>query len=95
MMIKGIKMIWITMFVPSFLILAAIFIDLHLNERVSGFKQLQFMTKLSPIMYWATCFTWDYFYYIIVITCSLIVMRSADEYNIFTNSSALGKFCNI
>lgn len=65
---------------------------LPLNERVSGIKHLQIMTKLSPIMYWATCFIWDYLCFIIIIIFTLVSMYFFDNYNIFTSKDELGKY---
>lgn len=66
---------------------------LPLSERVSGIKQLQMMTKLSPIMYWTTCFLWDYFCYIIVVVLTLIAMYLFDtSRHIFTDFNELGTF---
>lgn len=65
---------------------------LPLNERVSGIKHLQIMTKLSPIMYWVTCFIWDYLCFIIIIIFTLVSMYFFDNYNIFTSKDELGKY---
>lgn len=67
---------------------------LPLNERVSGIKHLQMMTKLSPMMYWATCFLWDYLCYIVIVIFTLSVMYFLDSYHIFTSPNELGKFIN-
>lgn len=83
---------WLSTFTPALLYLVGYFIALPLNERVSGIKNLQMMTKLSPAMYWISCFTWDYFCYIIVIVCMLAVMYLFDEHHIFTGLNELGKF---
>lgn len=84
-------MFWSILFVPSTFYLLAYFIALPINERVSGIKHLQMMTKLSPIMYWYTCFLWDYICYTFVLIVILIVMRIFDKYQIFTGLEELGK----
>lgn len=69
---------------------------LPLHERMSGIKQLQLMTKLSPLMYWFSCFFWDYiFCYIPIVILILITMYSFDEYQIFTSLDEISKliFC--
>jgi len=68
---------------------------LPLSERVSGIKQLQMMTKLSPIMYWTTCFLWDYFCYIIVVVLTLMAMYLFDERHVFTGFNELSMFKNL
>jgi len=80
-----------TTFTPGFLYLIGYFIALPLNERVSGIKHLQMMTKLSPIMYWVTCLIWDYFCYIIVVLLTLTVMYLTDINDIFTGLNEVGK----
>jgi len=87
-----IVILWLTVFTPGLLYLIGYFIALPLNERVSGIKHLQMMTKLSPIMYWITCFIWDYFCYIIVIILTLITLYSFDQNNLFTDPTELSKF---
>lgn len=82
--------LWITTFTPGLLYLIGYFIALPLNERVSGIKHLQMMTKLSPIMYWVTCFIWDYFCYIIVVLLTLAGMYFLDKNDIFTGSNEVG-----
>jgi len=82
---------WITTFTPGLLYLIGYFIALPLHERVSGIKHLQMMTKLSPIMYWITCFIWDYFCYIIVVLLTLAGMYLLDINGIFTGSNEVGK----
>ncbi|VVC36008.1 Hypothetical protein CINCED_3A013120 [Cinara cedri] len=82
--------LWLTSFTPGLLFLTGYFMALPLNERVSGIKHLQMMTKLSPIMYWATCFLWDYLCYIIIVILSLSAMYSFDTQHIFTSSNELG-----
>ncbi|XP_060873175.1 phospholipid-transporting ATPase ABCA3-like isoform X2 [Metopolophium dirhodum] len=82
--------LWITTFTPGLLYLIGYFIALPLHERVSGIKHLQMMTKLSPIMYWVTCFIWDYFCYIIVALLTLAGMYLLDKNDIFTGSNEVG-----
>lgn len=83
---------WLTIFTPSLLYLIGYFIALPINERVSGIKHLQMMTKLSPITYWVSCFIWDYLCYIIVIILTLITLYLFDEHHLFTNPTELCKF---
>ncbi|XP_060852919.1 phospholipid-transporting ATPase ABCA3-like isoform X2 [Rhopalosiphum padi] len=82
--------LWITTFTPGLLYLIGYFIALPLNERVSGIKHLQMMTKLSPIMYWVTCFIWDYFCYIIVVLSTLVGMYLMDINNLLTDFNDIG-----
>ncbi|KAL5235297.1 hypothetical protein ACI65C_002707 [Semiaphis heraclei] len=82
--------LWFTTFTPGLLYLIGYFIALPLNERISGIKHLQMMTKLSPIMYWVTCFIWDYFCYIIVVLLTLAGMYLLDKNDIFTGSNEFG-----
>jgi hypothetical protein len=65
---------------------------LPLNERLSGIKHLQMMTKLSPIVYWAACFIWDYFCFIVVVILTIIAMFFFDYDHIFTGPNELGEF---
>lgn len=83
---------WLSTFTAALLYLVGYFIALPLNERVSGIKHLQMMTKLSPIVYWIACFIWDYFCYLIVVVCMLAVMYLFDEYHIFTGFNELSEF---
>lgn len=78
-------------FTPGLLYLIGYFIALPLNERVSGIKHLQIMTKLSPIMYWFACFVWDYFCYLIVALLTLIGIYIMDTNELFSNINELGK----
>ncbi|VVC36007.1 ABC transporter-like,P-loop containing nucleoside triphosphate hydrolase,AAA+ ATPase domain,ABC [Cinara cedri] len=87
--ITYIVIIWLTIFTPGLLYLIGHFMALPLNERVSGIKHLQMMTTLSPIMYWFTCFLWDYFCYIIVIILLLTSMYISDIYHIFTGENEI------
>jgi len=87
-----IVILWLTVFTPSLLYLIGYFIALPLNERVSGIKHLQMMTKLSPIMYWATCFIWDYICYMIVVMFTMNVMYLFDENHLFTDTTEFRKF---
>ncbi|XP_026811930.1 ATP-binding cassette sub-family A member 3-like isoform X2 [Rhopalosiphum maidis] len=82
--------LWITTFTPGLLYLIGYFIALPLNERVSGIKHLQMMTKLSPIMYWVTCFIWDYFCYIIVVLSTLVGMYLMDKNDLLTDFNDIG-----
>eukprot|EP00102_Acyrthosiphon_pisum_P016671 XP_008187710.2 PREDICTED: ATP-binding cassette sub-family A member 1-like [Acyrthosiphon pisum] len=82
--------LWMTTFTPGLLYLIGYFIALPLNERVSGIKQLQMMTKLSPIMYWVTCFIWDYFCYIVVVLLTMAIMYLTDINDIFTGLNEVG-----
>ncbi|XP_025190796.1 ATP-binding cassette sub-family A member 3-like isoform X2 [Melanaphis sacchari] len=86
----GLVLFWITTFTPGLLYLIGYFIALPLNERVSGIKHLQMMTKLSPIMYWVTCFIWDYFCYIIVVLLTLIGMYFMDKNDLLTDINEFG-----
>lgn len=87
-----ISFLWLSIFTPGLLYVIGYFMALPLNERVSGVKHLQMMTKLSPIMYWATCFIWDYLCFIIIVIFTMIAMFSFDVYNIFSGPNELGKF---
>jgi len=78
-------------FTPGLLYLIGYFIALPLNERVSGIKHLQIMTKLSPIMYWITCFIWDYFCYLIVASLTLFGMYLMDKNGLLSDINELGK----
>lgn len=89
---KELVVVWITIFTPGLLYLIGYFMALPLNERLTGIKHLQMMTKLSPIMYWAACFIWDYFCYIIVVLITIVSMYFFDDYFIFTGPNELGKF---
>lgn len=86
-----IVLLWLTLFTPGFLYLFGYFMALPLSERASGIKQLQMMTKLSPIVYWTTCFLWDYLCYIIVVILTLATMYFFDENHIFTGPNELSK----
>lgn len=88
--VMEIVFLWLAIFTPGLLYLIGYFMALPLNERVSGIKHLQMMTKLSPIMYWATCFLWDYFCYVIVVVLTLTAMYFFDEHHIFTGPNELG-----
>lgn len=89
-----ISFLWLSIFTPGLLYLIGYFMALPLNERVSGIKHLQIMTKLSPITYWVTCFIWDYLCFIIIVIFTLVAMYSFDGYGIFTGANELGKFMN-
>ncbi|CAH1731091.1 unnamed protein product [Aphis gossypii] len=78
---------WVIIFVPGLIYLIGYFMALPLNERVSGIKHLQMMTKLSPIMYWITCFVWDYFCYTIVILLTMAGIYLMDKNSLFTGSN--------
>ncbi|XP_050530373.1 phospholipid-transporting ATPase ABCA3-like isoform X2 [Daktulosphaira vitifoliae] len=82
--------IWLTMFSSGVLYFICYFIALPLNERVSGIKHLQIMSKLSPITYWISCFIWDYICYFIVIITTMVVIYLFDEYHIFSGKNELG-----
>ncbi|XP_050431314.1 phospholipid-transporting ATPase ABCA3-like isoform X2 [Adelges cooleyi] len=84
-----IVLVWLTMFSPGMLYFISYYIAMPLNERVSGFKHLQMMTKLSPVMYWCVCFIWDYICYLVVIVITMITMYSYDHYRIFTGPDEL------
>lgn len=84
-------MLWLVIFTPGLLFLIGFFIGLPLNERVSGVKHLQMMTKLSPIMYWATNFIWNYFCYVFVTILTLVTIYILDGYQIFTHFDELCK----
>jgi len=77
--------------VPGLIYLIGYFMALPLNERVSGIKHLQMMTKLSPIMYWITCFIWDYFCYTIVILLTMAGIYLMDKNGLFTGSNEVCK----
>ncbi|KAF0758973.1 ATP-binding cassette sub-family A member 3-like [Aphis craccivora] len=79
--------IWVIIFVPGLIYLIGYFMALPLNERVSGIKHLQMMTKLSPIMYWITCFIWDYFCYTIVILLTMAGIYLMDKNGLLTGSN--------
>lgn len=83
---------WLCIFSPALLYLVGYFIALPSNERVTGMKHLQMMTKLSPIVYWTACFIWDYFCYIIVVMATLVIIYLFDEYHIFTGFNEICKF---
>lgn len=78
-------------FNPSLLYYQGYCMALPFNERVSGIKHLQLMTKLSPIMYWTPCFLWDYFCYTAVIIVTLIFMCLFNKYNKYTEPNTLCK----
>lgn len=80
---------WCAFITLGLLHLIGYFIALPLSERVSGVKHLQMMTKLSPIMYWISCFIWDYFCYIIIVLVSLVAMYLFDSYHIFTGPNEI------
>lgn len=82
---------WVIIFVPGLIYLIGYFMALPLNERVSGIKHLQMMTKLSPIMYWITCFVWDYFCYTIVILLTMAGIYLMDKNSLFTGSNEVCK----
>lgn len=84
-------MFWLLFFTPGLIYLTGSFIAFPLSERVSGVKHLQIMTKLSPIMYWISCFIWDYFCYIIIVLVSLVTMYLFDSYHIFTGPTEICK----
>lgn len=85
---------WLNTIALGFLFLIASFITLPLSERVSGIKHLQIMSKLSPVMYWATCFIWDYFCYIVFVILTLVVMCYDDSLHVFTSPYELCKLSN-
>lgn len=89
--VLDIIILWLTIFTPGLLFLTGYFMALPLTERVSGIKHLQMMTKLSPIMYWITCFLWDYLCYLIIVIFTLLVMYFLDTDHIFTSPNELGK----
>ncbi|XP_026821418.1 ATP-binding cassette sub-family A member 3-like [Rhopalosiphum maidis] len=80
-------LLWLTVFTPGLLYSIGYVMALPLYERASGIKHLQMMTKLSPIMYWITCFIWDYFCYIIVILLTMTGIYFMDKNGIFTGSN--------
>lgn len=65
------------------------------SERTSGIKQLQMMTRLSPITYWTASFIWDYFCYIIIVILTLVAMYLFDIHHVFTNIEELSKFIDV
>uniref|UniRef100_A0A2S2QYG5 ATP-binding cassette sub-family A member 3 n=1 Tax=Sipha flava TaxID=143950 RepID=A0A2S2QYG5_9HEMI len=90
-----IVIVWLTIFIPGLLYLIGYFMALPLNERLSGIKHLQMMTKLSPIVYWAACFIWDYFCFIVVVILTIIAMFFFDYDHIFTGPNELGALITI
>lgn len=76
----------------GFVLLKQYFVAFPFDERVSGVKHLQIMTKLSPIMYWTTCFIWDFFCYIIIVIFTFMVISLVNIHYIYTIRNELGKF---
>lgn len=75
--------IWHLYFLLSLLYLQGYFMTLPFNERMSGIKHLQMMTNLTPIIYWSTCFLWDYICYVTVVIITLVLMYTL---NIFAGN---------
>lgn len=63
------------MVILAFSIVPASFLLLPINERISNAKHLQFVSGVSPLLYWISNFTWDMINFMIpVLACMVIFL---------------------
>ncbi len=77
----------------ALLIIVTCFIIVPIEENISQTKQLQTMSGASPVLYWGSFFTFDYFIlYFLIILLMLIYMLIFEWYRVFTYGAAAAVF---
>ncbi|XP_054277535.1 retinal-specific phospholipid-transporting ATPase ABCA4-like isoform X1 [Macrosteles quadrilineatus] len=61
-------------------------------ERVNNAKQLQLMTGVMPVTYWAACFSWDYIIYCLSGCTMFFIIWAMDSAELFTEARDYGVF---
>lgn len=48
-------------------------------ERTDGFKHIQFMSNLSPLVYWLSNFIFDFVFFFIIVLLRIISLKLVDN----------------
>ena len=75
----GLVIVW-------FIVLAFYTIDLNtyfmtmINvERLDGFKHIQLMSRVSPLIYWLSNFLFDYLFFFLIILVRILIFKLTDD----------------
>lgn len=59
-------------------------------ERLDGFKHIQMMSNVSPVIYWLGTFTFDFIFFLLVMVVRTSSFKIFDSYHFLDFSYALG-----